>query len=147
MVSKRFIELSRYTSTPCGRANGQTPPIACPVCCRASSGLNIFGLMLKRSLNLRLSSFTSPAVTIIIAPPAADLREMLFAILAGITPRAAAASSTVAVESSRSMISLSLFQRLKYARTCSIDMNPIYKGIIPRDKCYRCVACNTANRA
>ena len=54
-VSKRLIELSRYTSIPSGRSKGQTPPTACPVSFSASSCESIVGLNPNLSLNFLLS--------------------------------------------------------------------------------------------
>ena len=89
--------------TPCGRANGQTPPTACPVICRARSCGSILALNPKVDLNSLLSILVSPAVTIRRHPsPSAEKKERVLAMRASSTPTATAASSTVALETENS---------------------------------------------
>lgn len=91
MVWKRHRERSRKTETPCGRANGQTPPTACPVICRARSCGSILALNPKVDLNSLLSILVSPAVTIRRHPsPSAEKKERVLARRASSTPTATA---------------------------------------------------------
>ena len=71
-----------------------------------SSRASIFALVLKVSLYLRLSILTSPAVTIKIAR-SLILKDNVLAIRSGAQFKALAASSTVALETSNSIISCS----------------------------------------
>ena len=66
-----------------------------------SSGGIIFALVLKKALNLALSTLASPAATTSTGL-ALTTKEMVLAILAGLHPSAWAASSTVALEESNS---------------------------------------------
>ena len=77
--------------------------------------------MPKVSLNLRLSTFASPAATTSRAPSGV-LNESVFAILAGITPSTAAASSTVAEEVENSRILSPTPKPSRYFLTVSTDM-------------------------
>ena len=100
-VSNRRRDSSRYTDTSSGRAKGHTPPTAWPMCSTASSGVSILALTPKKCLYLLLSMRASPAATTRMGlSPTLKLRVL--AMRAGATPRAAAASSTVALETSSS---------------------------------------------
>lgn len=96
-VLNRLSDSSRYTLTPSGSANGQTPPTAWPVMASASSAVSIFALKPNCVLKRALSTFTSPAITIIMQP-SPMWKERDLAIRAPQRPAPCAASPTVALE-------------------------------------------------
>lgn len=102
-VSYCFSDSSRYTGIPDRIPNGQTPPGACPIRRSTSSNGIIFALIWNVSLNLWLSMRAVPIVRIRIG--CSPIRkDIVLAIIPGSTPRASAASWTVALESASSMI-------------------------------------------
>ena len=80
--------------------------MAWPIISVTSSGVSILALVWKAALNLALSTFASPAVTIRMASPS-TLNDRDLAMRAGMTPAASAASSTVALETGNSKTLLS----------------------------------------
>ena len=94
---------SRYTSTPSLMPKGQTPPTGWPMSSSTSSGESILGLKPNLALNLWLSMRASPAARTSSAPPSGFLKESDLAMRAPSTPRALAASSTVADETVNSI--------------------------------------------
>ena len=122
--SKRRSETSRYVRTPGFTANGQTPPMGWPTTCGRSLGATKRGFVPNSHLKAALHSLASPAHTTRTAP-SPTAHAIVLAMRAGSQPRSRAASSTVALDWSNSMILSATPKGPRYARTLSTDMGHI----------------------
>ena len=113
--------------------NGQTPPGACPTSASSSSAVSIFALQPNVCRYFALSILVSPAVTTKIAL-SSTIKLSVFAMRAPWVCNAFAASSTVALDSSSSIILSRKPNWSKYAFTFSTDMriSIAYRGKIKK---------------
>ena len=102
-VPNLLSDSSSHTSTLSLISNGQTPPTAYPVISNARSGVSIRALRPNRALNAALSMRASPAATISMQSLSPS-NDSVLAMRAASTPAALAAKSTVALDSSNSIM-------------------------------------------